>query len=180
MTLPAFRYHPDPLASGSIVESKETCRCCEQNRGYIYAGPVYSEEDDLDDVLCPWCIADGSAHDKFDATFVDIEAFPDETPKSAIEEIMNRTPGYSAWQSEKWPACCGDATAFLMPVGAKEIREGNYELEGPIMSHIVYEMKISGGLANTLLKGLSRDNGPTAYVFRCLKCLRHHFHIDQM
>ncbi|WP_030613282.1 CbrC family protein [Streptomyces sclerotialus] len=26
--LPTFRYHPDPLASGSIRESTETCVCC--------------------------------------------------------------------------------------------------------------------------------------------------------
>jgi hypothetical protein len=44
---------------------------------------IYAEET-LQDCLCPWCIADGSAHDRFDATFVDSEAFPDGTPQAAI------------------------------------------------------------------------------------------------
>ena len=86
MILPAFRYHPDPIRSGSIVESGEVCRCCRQNRGYMYAGPVYAEED-LDDAICPWCIADGSAHTMFDASFVDTEAFSEGAPESAMEEI---------------------------------------------------------------------------------------------
>jgi organic radical activating enzyme len=44
----------------------------------------YSEEE-LDDSLCPWCLADGSAHRKFDATFFDTEAFADGTP----DEVQN-------------------------------------------------------------------------------------------
>lgn len=176
--LPTFRYHADPLRSGSVVEASGACRCCGRRRGYLYAGPVYAE-DDLDDALCPWCIADGSAHRKFDATFVDSEAFADGTPDAAMAEITERTPGYSAWQSEAWPACCGDATTFVMPAGIAEIRERDYELEGAIMRHIVQEMGISGSAATRLLDGLHRDHGPTVYVFRCLHCGRHHFHIDR-
>ena len=178
MTLPSFRYHPDPIRSGSIVESGEKCRCCRECRGHIYAGPVYSEED-LDGVICPWCIADGSAQKIFDASFVDIEAFSDDTPESTMDEISRRTPGYNAWQSEQWPNCCGDATAFLTPAGIAEIREHYRELEGSLLSHIIYEMRISGGAATRMLGSLNRDAGPTAYVFRCLHCERHHFHIDQ-
>lgn len=179
MTPPAFRYHPDPVRSGSVIASSEKCRCCGQERGFIYTGPVFSEEE-LDDALCPWCIADGKAHRKFDATFVDSEVFADETPDLVIKEICERTPGYASWQSGHWPACCGDATAFLQPSGIAEIRRENYELEGQIMSHIVHGMKISGGAANRLLDSLQRDASPTLYVFRCLKCERYHFHIDQL
>jgi len=67
---PVFRYHPNPIASGSIVASGAQCVRCEQRRGFIYAGPSYCEVE-LDVALCPWCIADGSAHEKFDASFVD-------------------------------------------------------------------------------------------------------------
>lgn len=175
--LPAFRYHPDPIHSGSIVESDAKCRCCKKSRGYIYTGPVYSEVD-LEDMICPWCIASGDAAKKYEATFVDSEAFSDGTPDEAMEEIMERTPGYSAWQSESWPSCCGDATAFVMPAGIKEIREQCYEHEGSIMSHIVHKMSISGSAATRLLDSLNKDQGPTVYVFRCLKCLAPHFHID--
>src|SRR5437870_13445086 len=104
MELPKFRYHPDPVASGSVIESDKSCARCKKKPGYIYTGPVYSEED-LDDALCPWCIADGSAHKKFDATFVDSEAFADDAPDAAIDEIVECTPGFNTWQSESWPCC---------------------------------------------------------------------------
>jgi len=178
VTLPDFRYHPDPIRSGSIVASSESCRCCGQSRGYFYDAPVYTEAA-LEGGLCPWCIADGSAHRQFAATFVDSEAFGDGTPEAAVEEIMQRTPGYSAWQSEHWPACCGDATAFLMPAGIKEVREHFPEWEGSVLGYIVYGMGISGGAATRLLGSLDRNAGPTVYLFRCLSCEEPHFHIDQ-
>ena len=178
MNLPAFRYHPDPLGSGSIVESQEKCRCCNQKRGYICEAPVYAEED-LDGKLCPWCIADGAAFEKFDALFVDSEAFADGIPEAAMDEISQRTPGFSSWQTEQWPACCDDATAFLAPAGIKEVRENYRDVESGLLSHIIYEMKISGGAATRMLQSLNRDSGPTAYLFRCLHCEQYHFYIDQ-
>ena len=179
LSLPTFRYHPDPIRSGSIVESEKKCRCCRQARGYVYTASVYSLKD-LDNTLCPWCIADGSAHSKFHATFVDAEAFADGIPESVIDEISQRTPGYASWQTERWPACCDDATAFLAPVGILEIRERYRELEGEILSQIIYEMQISGGAATRLLTSLDRDKGPTAYLFRCLHCERYRVHIDHL
>lgn len=178
MTLPAFRYHPDPVASGSVAVSDAECRRCLQRRGYIYTGPVYSETP-LDDALCPWCIADGSAHREFDATFVDSEAFPLDTPASAATEISERTPGYDTWQSEEWPVCCSDSTAFLAPAGIAEIRKSWRDLEAGILSHIIYNMSISGGAATRLLQSLDRGRGPTAYLFRCLACEEYHFYIDR-
>ena len=174
-TLPGFRYHPDPIASGSVIESDTECRCCERARGFVYSGPVYSEED-VGDELCPWCIADGSAHERFDATFVDSEAFAEDVPDAAFDEITERTPGFDTWQSEVWPVCCGDATAFVAPEGAAELRESG--LEGAAMSHIVYELGLSGSAATRLLDSLNRDTGPTADVFRCLTCGQARLHVD--
>lgn len=56
MQLPSFKYHLDPLSTGSITESESICECCEESRGYIYTGPVYAEVE-LVDAICPWCIA---------------------------------------------------------------------------------------------------------------------------
>ncbi|WP_264169817.1 CbrC family protein [Burkholderia cepacia] len=42
MSLPAFRYHPDPLATGSVIRSDARCVCCGDARGYVYAGPVHA------------------------------------------------------------------------------------------------------------------------------------------
>jgi hypothetical protein len=178
MALPSFRYHPDPLASGSIVPSGDACACCGQARGYLYAGPTYAE-DVPDDALCPWCIADGSASEQYGAVFVDEEAFAAGTPATAIEEISLRTPGFSTWQSEAWPSCCGDATAFLTPAGRRELEGEWREFAGSVLNHIIYGLQISGGAATRLLDSLDRDRGPTAYLFRCLHCGNHHVHVDR-
>jgi uncharacterized protein CbrC (UPF0167 family) len=177
VSLPGFVYHPDPIRSGSIIESKGKCRCCKEAPGLIYSGPVYSKEN-LDDALCPWCISDGSAHSKFDATFVDSEAFADSISESALTEIVERTPGFNSWQSERWLACCGDAAAFVTPAGIKDIREQFPRLEGDLMMFIVHQMDISGGAARQTLESLRRDQGPTAFVFKCLRCDAYPVYVD--
>ncbi len=165
--LPNFRHHPDPLRSGSVVASAAKCRCCMKARGFIYTGPVYAE-DELEDALCPWCIADGSAHAKFDATFVDSEAFDAGASEAAIVEITTRTPGFSTWTSERWPSCDGEPAAFVGPFGIEEIREHYRDLEGTLMSYVVHDLGISGGAARRVLESLQRDGNPTAFVFRSL------------
>jgi len=167
--LPAFRYHPDPIASGSVITSSNTCRCCKQARGFVYVGPAYSEEE-LDDALCPWCIADGSAFETFEVTFVDAEAFDADATDEAMTTICERTPGFSAWQSEQWPSCCGEPAAFLTPAGYDDIQKTFPRLEGTLMMYIVQQLGISGGAATRTLHSLKRDQSPTAFVFRCLHC----------
>ncbi|WP_199855940.1 CbrC family protein [Burkholderia metallica] len=39
MSLPAFRYHPDPPATGRVIRSDARCMCCGDARGDGYAGP---------------------------------------------------------------------------------------------------------------------------------------------
>lgn len=110
--LPTFRYHPDPIATGAIATSDETCACCGKARGYIYVASVYSIQE-LNNLLCPWCIADGSAARKFDASFSD--SYPLSKAGLApevIEEVHLRTPGYISWQQEDWLFHCGDACEF--------------------------------------------------------------------
>jgi len=109
--LPSFRYHPDPLATGSVVRSEDACTVCGQARGFGYDGPVFSAEHD-DEPICPWCIADGSAHERFDAEFTDYTEL-EEVPREVLDEVTQRTPGFSGWQQEHWLAHCGDACAFV-------------------------------------------------------------------
>lgn len=167
--LPSFRYHPDPLASGSVEPSDAACACCGEARGFAYVGPVYSE-DALDGALCPWCIASGEAFRRFGATFVDSEAFAEDADRAHVDTIVERTPGFNAWQSERWPSCCGEPAAFVTPAGIADIRTRFRYQEASLMTYIVHELGISGGAANRMLEGLSRDSGPTAYVFTCLHC----------
>lgn len=177
MSLPTFRYHPDAIASGSFIADARNCKCCHQARGYIYVGPVYAEAD-LNDVLCPWCIASGAAHSRFDVTFVDSEAFADAADLTHINEIVERTPGFNAWQAEQWPSCCGEPAAFITPAGTEDIRSRFRYQEGPLMTYIVHELGISGGAATRMLNSLSRDHSPTAYIFKCLHCDNYPAYVD--
>jgi uncharacterized protein CbrC (UPF0167 family) len=168
MDLPAFKYHPDPLATGSVVKSGGQCRCCGRKTGFIYAGPVYAEEE-LDRSFCPWCIANGVAAKKFDATFTDEAGIGDgEVPVSAEteDEVSRRTPGFSGWQQERWLGCCDDAAAFLGPMGRKELEK----LGAKAAAAVREECGLEGEEWESFLRELDRDNGPTAYVFRCLHC----------
>jgi len=112
MSLPTFTYHPDPIATGSIKPSDATCLCCNQQRGFIYVCNTYCHEE-LVEALCPWCIADGSAAQRFDAEFSDgcplIQAG---ISAAVVEEVTRRTPGYTSWQQDEWQCCCGDACEF--------------------------------------------------------------------
>jgi uncharacterized protein len=177
MDLPVFKYHPDPILSGSFVKSKKKCECCGKKRGYIYTASAYCEED-LEEALCPWCIADGSAHGKFYATFVDEAAFPDDVPAAVVEEIAQRTPGYSSWQSEQWFSCCGDAMAFLEPAGLAEIRQRYPGLEPQILAGMIGDLNLSAATGKQILDSLQRDAGPTAYIFQCLHCAAYKTFVD--
>jgi uncharacterized protein len=179
MDLPTFRYHPDPIASGSVVASDVQCLCCNERRGFIYAGPAYCKAE-LEEAICPWCIANGSAHRKFDASFVDEACFPADIPPNIVEEVCFRTPSFIAWQQEKWLTCCSDAAAFLEPAGHADIRARYPQLEGALMMYVVHEIGISGSAATRFLAALDRDQGPTAYVFSCRHCDNKPVYVDYL
>jgi uncharacterized protein len=171
MTLPTFKYHPDPVATGSVVESVVECICCERSRGYIYTGPVYAEEE-YQDRICPWCISDGSAQEKFDASFNDDAGIGgygewDEVPDEVIEEVAFRTPGFTGWQQEQWWTHCGNAAQFLGRAGKTELIT-----LGP---DAIRAIQSSAGMSDGpdwdhFLNALEKDDSPTAYIFRCSKC----------
>lgn len=179
MDLPHFPYHPDPIASGSIEKSDKECLCCGKARGYIYTAAIYCEAD-VEDGICPWCIADGSAHEKFDASFTDPACFPDGIAQAAIDEVCFRTPGFSSWQQGQWLCCCNDACAFLEPAGYKELQARYPRAEGDLITYIVHELGISGGAAHQLYRALDRDKGPTAYIFQCRHCDAQPAYIDML
>lgn len=172
--LPKFKYHPDPAATGSIIRSDNECVCCGRARGYVYAGPTYSREE-YNECICPWCIADGSAHAKLGVTFHDEASVPGESFPGATEvgeeviaELCHRTPGYTAWQQEQWFTCCDDAAAFLGRAGRKELKK--------LWPGAIPALQESSGLDpeeeewEELYESLDKDGSPTAYVFRCLHC----------
>jgi uncharacterized protein len=169
--LPVFKYHPDPVAAGMIAESDSPCLDCNQIRGYIYNGPVYSERfDHLTGCLCPWCIADGSAAKRFGATFTDTGTL-DGISSEVREELEQRTPGFDAWQQEQWLACCSDGAAFLGLAGFRELKN-NYPKEAleAVRNLVRDDYELTGKDLREFLEGLTKDGEPTAYIFRCLHC----------
>jgi uncharacterized protein CbrC (UPF0167 family) len=170
ISLPLFKYHPDPIASGSIVVSDGQCRACGRHRGYVYIGAVYSTHD-LDNALCPWCIFDGTAHRLFEAEFIDAKAIGDygrwdAVPDSVIEAVCFHTPSFNSWQEERWYTHCGDAAEFVAPVGAPEMRN----LDPSLYKAIAEESGFVREELAEYMAMLDKDAGPTAYAFRCRIC----------
>jgi uncharacterized protein CbrC (UPF0167 family) len=160
--------------TGSIIPSETLCVCCNKRRGYVYCGPVYAIES-FDNNICPWCIYDGSAHDKFDARFTDEadvggDGEWDEVAKEIIEEVSLRTPGFCGWQQHRWWTHCGDAGRFLGPMGRKELEDyGELAIQAIRESTGLDE----GPEWNEFFKSLDKDKSPaTAYLFQCTKCHR--------
>lgn len=171
MTLPAFKYHPDPISTESIIKSDTKCVCCGEARGYVYAGPVYAV-DDYNESICPWCIADGSAHQKLDASFTDEDGIGGSgewcsVPAEVIEEVAHRTPGFSGWQQENWWTHCNDAAEFLGRAGKKELLNFGPEAIKSIQDSTGLD---SGHAWEDFFNVLDKEGSPTAYVFRCRKC----------
>ena len=122
--------------------------------------------------ICPWCIADGSAYEKLDASSIDEEGIGgdglwDDVAEQVIEEVAYRMPGFSGWQQEQWWAHCEDAAPFLGRAGREELNTSGPE---PIAA-----VQKSAGLDdgpewNQFFTALNKHGSPTAYIFRCTKC----------
>jgi uncharacterized protein CbrC (UPF0167 family) len=171
MALPTFRYHPDPVETGHFEESDTKCVCCGKSRGFIYTGPVYARGDYYEQI-CPWCIADGSAHEKLGATFTDEIGVGgggewDPVPDEVVEEVACRTPGFCGWQQEQWWTHCGDAAQFIGRAGRKELTELGPEAIAAIQDSTGLP---DGPEWDRFFTALDADGSPTAYLFRCTKC----------
>lgn len=171
MPLPHFRYHPDPLATGCVEVSDQTCAVCGKARGYLYTSHIYSAKNS-DKHICPWCIADGSAHKTLNVVFFDDVGVGgggrwESVPQSVVDEIVFRTPGFSGWQQEKWFTHCGDAATFLGRVGFEELKAFP-----PSAAEAIRE---DTGISDDdeweeFLEQLDKDGSPVAYLFQCLHC----------
>ena len=173
-TLPHFRYHPDPIATGSIKESQNECRACGQVRGYIYTSSVYARED-FNENICPWCIADGSAAEKFDATFSDDNSLLDaDVPDAVVDEVTKRTPGFECWQSEVWLTCCEDACEFHGDAAKVDLQA----LEEEDVEDMLAEWDWSFSEWKKLVKNYQPKGDPAVYKFVCRHCKTARYNMD--
>jgi hypothetical protein len=178
--LPTFKYFRDPLAAGSFkLDPDIPCLGCSRIRGYIYTGPVYTEKNFiLQNHLCPWCIADGTAAKRFGASFNEA-GMMDDVPEEVMKEIEERTPGFESWQGAGWLACCGDAAGFLGLAGSKELKRDFPGAIPAVMEVLSDDYRYSGKEQQEFFDSLSKDGEPTAYVFRCLHCHSYLASVDQ-
>ena len=169
-SLPKFRYHPDPLETGSFIEGEtKICPCCGKESNTYYVKSPYAVDDV--DYLCPVCISNGEAAKKYDADFiqdVDDDFVPD---KEKRDELFYRTPGYLSWQGEYWLYCCNDYCAYLGSVGTNELKEMG------IAEEVFEEYNKRDEFAD-VEKYLVKDGHICGYLFRCLHCKKYHLYVD--
>ncbi len=163
--LPRFRYHPDPIASRVLVPSARVCPCCGRKRGWLYVGPLYTLEE-IEEV-CPWCIAGGEAHARFDIEFGEELALESGAEPEAVDELLHRTPWHFVAQQEPWPVHCGDFCALVGKLEPERLRSLRDELE-PDLEFIQERLGLE---REDLEQYLQRKASPLyAHLFRCLGC----------
>jgi uncharacterized protein len=172
--LPAFRYHPDPVSTGSVKASRDVCICCGKTRGFIYTASVYGRLKP-EGRLCPWCIANGEAALKFNCFFSDEDPLVRAgVPRAAIIEVTRRTPGYNSWQQEVWLACCNDACVFRGDASISQLNA----LQGDDLSQLQRDWPISPTRWAQFVKQYTPGGGMAVYRFDCLHCGKTKYSLD--
>lgn len=171
--MPTFRYHPDPVSTGSAVASTEACAVCRVARGLRYTGPIYGRQVEHP---CLVCIDSGVASDRlggadFPAIFTDYADAPSEVPGTVVEVVTRRTPGFVGWQQPRWLYHCADAAAFLGPVGYAQVVRYSDAVATLRQEQVAFGW--SSEEADRYIRSLDQDHGPTGYLFRCLHCGQH-------
>lgn len=168
--LPFFKYHPDPLETGSFEEGEEKiCPCCGNKSKVYYSSFPYCSENV--EYICPTCISNGEAARKFDAEFVQNAEWHGENDKEKDDELFHRTPGYMSWQGEYWLSCCDDYCAYMGTVGTRELKAMDIADE-------VIEEYVQRGAFEDIGEYLVKDGPMCGYLFKCLHCGKYHLWVD--
>jgi hypothetical protein len=173
MELPEFNYHPEPLKTGSVVASDKACECCGEGRGFLYEGSIFGRR--CVERLCPWCIADGSAAEKFEVDFYGLMSLFDAgVPEDAIREVKERTPGYTSWQDPDWLAHCGDACEFRGVAPAEEI----HNLSGERFEAIAERTLLGPENLRLVCENYHPEGAALLWKFVCRHCGEVLYHFD--
>lgn len=168
--LPFFKYHPDPLETGSFEEGEEKiCPCCGNKSKVYYSSFPYCSENV--EYICPTCISNGEAARKFDAEFVQNAEWHGELDMEKNDELFHRTPGYMSWQGEYWLSCCNDYCAYMGTVGTRELKAMDIADE-------VIEEYVQRGAFEDIGEYLVKDGPMCGYLFKCLHCGKYHLWVD--
>jgi uncharacterized protein CbrC (UPF0167 family) len=177
--LPSFRYHPDPVRTGNVVRDDIVCEVCGQQREFSYVGPYVSPDAhyENEDPICPWCIADGSAAEKWQASFVaagylSAAALAQMSP-AALTDLQFRTPSFRCLQQDRWLDHHGEAAAFLGEVGADEYLRLPPEAQAAVRRTAGDDPSRPLSDDDQVLRLRADGDGPAVYVFQCLHCGRY-------
>jgi uncharacterized protein CbrC (UPF0167 family) len=175
--LPHFRYHPDPIATGTMAAREDfVCPVCRRSRAYAYVGPYSSDNYGFEngEEICPWCIADGSAAQTLNAWFVTVrylsaQAQAQMAPE-ACAELERRTPSFLCLQQELWLDHHGEAAAYLGGVGFDRYLQLPRAAQIAVRDCAGDNPNAALGPADTVQKLRTDGDGPTVYLFQCLHC----------
>lgn len=174
--LPQFKYSPNAYEIGVFEQEEGTCSICNQERELRYTGSFYSVE--TPDYICPWCIEDGSAAQKYKGEFNDFAGIEgaslDEKaliPKELSLQASERTPSYISWQQEEWMSHCSEPCAFIGYADGETIKPIIDELKPDIEERFGYDVDF-------VLENLTKDGSMVGYLFQCVNCGKHRLHID--
>lgn len=112
VALPKFTYMNAKGAKETFRADDEQCECCDKPTAFVYEGPIYTEQEVDEPIICPRCIQNGSAADYYAAIFQsDIE---NESTLSAStrKTLMQKTPGIVSWQEQPWKTCCHEPCIY--------------------------------------------------------------------
>jgi uncharacterized protein CbrC (UPF0167 family) len=162
---PAFPYYRDPVADGTIERSTEECAACGRARGFIVTTLAYGEDVPADARFCPWCIADGTAHQRFGATFNEVDLGAAE---EATAEVSERTPGFLTWQEVGWPTHCHDVGVYLGQPSGDQLRSNPEALDALRADLAQWDWGRDDDYVRDFIDGLGGSQ--VAYLFECPRC----------
>jgi len=178
MELPKFKYSPNAFNLDIFEKEEGICSVCNEKRQIKYTSSFYSVEEP--EYICPWCIADGKASEKYNGEFNDycgiegVSPEPNDTdptiPKELILEITNKTPSYTSWQQEVWLTHCNEPCAFIGYADTKTIE--------PIIEELNDDIENNGYDPEFIRMHLSKDGSLVGYLFQCVNCEQHRLHVD--
>jgi len=175
--LPHFRYHPDPVATGMLVEREDfVCPVCRRSRAYAYVGPYSSDNYGFEngEEICPWCIADGSAARTLNARFatpvyLSAQAQAQMSPE-ARTELEQRTPSFLCLQQEVWMDHHGEAAAYIGDVDFDRYLQLPPAAQFAVRDCAGDDPREALRPTDTVQRLRADGDGPTVYLFRCLHC----------
>lgn len=178
MELPKFKYSPNAYKLDLFEAVEGICSVCNEKRQIKYKCSFYSVE--APEYICPWCIANGKAAEKYDGDFNDycgIEGVspdadaPEPTiPREMLLEVCTKTPSYFSWQQEVWLSHCNEPCAFIGYADSLIIQ--------PLINELKDDIENIGLPIKFFTDGITKDGDLGAYLFQCVKCKQHRLHVD--